>query len=167
MILSANGNEVKIETLGKDVTISVSAELDRKSLSGQTSSSAVSSAGNKPKKISVGLKIDVQKAGNLTKLLELAEALDSKNNPVIYTVADPQCQAMKVRQVIFMGTIGSKKDQSLEVYNVSFSLQESNSVAEKKEEREKAKAVPATPPAEGEVKVGSVDHKKIAEAAKL
>lgn len=167
MILSANGIEVKIETLGKNINISASAEFDRKSLSGQTSSSAVAAKGNKPKKVSVSMVIDTRKAENLTKLLEMAEALDEKNNPIIYTVADPQCQAMNIRQVIFNSGVNSKKDGTLEVYNVNFSLLESNSVAEKKEEREKAKAVPATPAADGEVTVGSVDHKKIVEAAKL
>ncbi len=167
MILSANGSEVKIETLGKNVNISMSAEFDRKSLSGQTSSSAVAPEGNKPKKVSVAMVIDVGKEKNITKLLEMAEALDAKSNPIIYTIADPQCQAANIRQVIFNGSIQSKKDGSLEVYNVSFSLQESNSVAEKREEREKEKAVPVIPPVDGEITVGSVDHAKIVQASKL
>ncbi|MCK4982796.1 MAG: hypothetical protein KAS17_07715 [Victivallaceae bacterium] len=167
MILSANGIEVKIETLGKNINISASAEFDRKSLSGQTSSSAVSAKGNKPKKVSVSMVIDTRKAENLTKLMEIAEALDEKNNPIIYTVADPLCQAMNIRQVIFNNSVNSKKDGTLEVYNVNFSLQESNSVAEKKEEREKEKAVLEIPQIDGEVRVGSVDHAKIVKAAEL
>ncbi len=167
MILSANGSETKIESLGKNVNISVSAEFDRKDLSGQTSSSAVSSAGNKPKKVSVSLQIDINKDNNLTILMDMAEALDEKSNPVVYTVVDRQCQAMRMRQAIFAGSVQSKKDETLQVYNVNFSLQESNTVAEKREEREKAKAVPATPSTDGEITVGSVDHAKIVEAAKL
>ncbi len=166
MILSANGSETKIESLGKNVNISASAEFDRKDLSGQTSSSAVSSAGNKPKKVSVSLQIDINKDNNLTKLMDMAEALDEKSNPIVYTVVDRQCQAMRMRQVIFAGSIQSKKDDTLQVYNVNFSLQESNTVAEKREEREKAKAVPVVPVNDGEISVGSVDHAKIVEAAK-
>ena len=167
MILSANGVEVKIESLGKDLKVSATAEFDRKSLAGQTSSSAVAPAGNKPKKVSCGIKIPFDDGDNLTKLLELAEALDLKANPVVYTVADRLCQAMKMRQVIFVGSVKAQEDDTLLAYNVSFTLQESNSAAEKKEEREKASAVPSTPKTDGEVSVGTVDHEKIVKAAKI
>lgn len=167
MILAANGNETNIETLGKNFKRSITAEFDRKDLSGQTSSSATSNAGNKPKKISVSLQIPTDESEKLTELLGLAEALDEKENPLVYTIADPLARAMKIRQVIFAGSVTAKEDGTLRVYNVSFSLQESNSVAEKREERAQAKAIPETPEADGEITVGSVDHAKIVEAAKV
>ncbi|MDD5598558.1 MAG: hypothetical protein PHV82_11490 [Victivallaceae bacterium] len=167
MILSANGSETKIETLGKNFRRSLSAEFDRKDLSGQTSSSAFSSAGNKPKKISASLQIPTSWPEKLTELWNLADALDEKENPVVYTVADELCKASKIRQVIFAGSLDVKEDDTLLVYNVNFALQEFNSAAEKREEREKEKAVPETPAADGEIIVGSVDHAKIEAAAKV
>ena len=165
MILS--GGDKTLTITGKNLQSNVSAEFERKDMSGQTSSSSFSSGGNKPKKVNVSLQIAKDNAEELTRLDEAAAALDDKNDPVIYTISDDQCEARKIRQVIFIGSLTSKDNESLQCYDVSFELQEYKSPSERKEERALAKAVPEPKPADGEIKVGSVDHTKIIEAAAL
>lgn len=165
MILSGGGKTLTIT--GKNLQTNISAEFERKDMSGQTSSSSFSSGGNKPKKISASLQIPKDNSEELTRLDEAAAALDDKNDPVIYTISDDQCEARKIRQVIFIGSLTSKENENLQCYDVSFELQEYKSPSERKEERALAKAVPETKPADGEVQIGSVDHAKIIEAATL
>lgn len=165
MIISGNGQEIIVEAIGKNVRIEASAEFDRKDLSGQTSSSDVSAAGNKPKRINVSLQIKTEQSENLTKVLDMAEALDPDGNPVVYTVSSPLASAMRIRQAIFDGGVRIREDDTLLCYNVSFELKEMRSVPEKKEERERAKASDGAAATDGEIQVGSADHKKVVEAA--
>lgn len=164
MILSGGG--ITLTITGKNLKTSVSAEFDRKDLSGQTSSASFSSGGNKAKKINVSLLIEKENGADLTRLDQAAAALDDKLDPVVYTISDDQCEVRNIRQVFFVGSLTSKESDGLQCYDVSFELQEYKSPASKKEERAQAKAVPETKPADGEVKVGSVDHAKVIEAAK-
>lgn len=165
MILSGGGQNLSIT--GKNLKVSVSAEFQRKDISGQTSSSSFATAGNK-KTVSVSLQIPTDAAGELSKLFKLAEAIDAKGDPIIYSIVDDQCDVAGIRQVIFAGSLRSQENDSLRCYDVSFELMEQKPAAAKKEERAQAKAAAAAPAAkDGEVKVGSADPDKVAEAAKL
>jgi hypothetical protein len=166
MILSGKGWELKFDSFAKNITVSITASFERKDLGGQSSSTAVSSAGNKPKKISVGMLVPVEKARFLAKLLQMAEAVGSDKNPVAYTIADSLCSAVQIRQVIFCGDVRTKKSDSLQCYDVSFSLQEFKSVAEKKEERENEKTTREAPKTNGTEKISSVNPSKVNEAIK-
>ena len=161
MILSGSGTEVTLESIGKNVKISVTASFERKELSGQSSSTAFASAGNKPKKISISLQIPTEKPEGLTKLLDMAEANDDKGSPVVYAVSDPLCAAAKIRQVIFAEDIQARVNDSVRCYDVSLSLQEHQSIAEKREEREQKKVSLETKDADGAEKVNSSDPEAI------
>ncbi len=164
MILSGSGTELTLESIGKNVKISITASFERKDLSGQSSSSAFSSAGNKPKKVSVALQIPMDKSDGLTKLLDMAGADDSNGSPQVYAVSDPLCSAAKIRQVIFVDDIQARESEGLRCYDVSLTLQEHQSVAEKREERDNEKTEVQAANADGTEKVTSSDPEKINQA---
>lgn len=134
MIISGNGLEIELESKAKNVLINASANLERKDLSGQNSASDSANAGNKPKKISISMQIPLKHADHLTHLLKLAEAIHDDGTPFVYSVADLLCKTMQIREIIFAGRLSAKLNESLLVFDVSFSLQEQKSVAEKREE---------------------------------
>ncbi|MDD5697660.1 MAG: hypothetical protein PHH77_03500 [Victivallaceae bacterium] len=166
MIISGNGSEITLESVGKNIKVRGTADFDRKDLSGQSSSTAFAAAGNKPKKVSVSLLIPMDKPEGLTTLLEMAEATDDKLMPAVYTIVDRLCAAAKIRQVVFANSVQFNESDSLRAFEVSFTLQEYKSVPEKKEDREKAKAAKETSQTDGEEKIASTDPGKINEAVK-
>ncbi len=165
MIISGNGLELTVESIGKNVKVEASAEFDRKDLSGQNSSSEVSAAGNKPKRIRVSMMVEKKKADNITTLLKMAEAFDSDGNPIIYTISSKISRVMQIRQAIFDGDVRVRESEGLLSFDVHFELKEMSSPAEKKEERERSKASEKVETADGEVQVGSANHEKVVEAA--
>ena len=166
MILSNKSSGGTFSIPGKNIRISISLPLDRKDLSGDSSGSSFAAAGNKPQKISVSCQIPVENHADLTALLEAALALDKDGNPAIYQIGDgdAHCAARKIREVIFSGSVDSSEDDILLVYNVSFELQEYQTVAEKREEREAVRT--QEPAKDGEKQVGTMDPAKLNEIAK-
>jgi len=165
MILSGNGYELSIT--GKNLTVAVTAEFERKDLSGQTSSASFAVDSTK-KSVSVSLQIPFDEKELLEQIHVLAAALDEKGDPIIFSIVDDQCALAKIRQVIFAGSLRSQKAPGLLCWDVSFDLKEQNPALAKREERiqEKAAAAASTT-TDGAQAVGSVDHAKVVEAAKL
>jgi hypothetical protein len=164
MILSGGGKEMTLESVGKNINVTTDANFERKDLSGQSSGSATAAAGNKPKNVGVGMVIPFSGKSNLTKLLEMAEAMDDKGEPVVYTVADRLCNAAMIRQVIFIGKISYQKASGLLAWDVSFSLREYKSVGEKREERQRDKVAATAAKTDGVTSVSSTDPAKVNDA---
>lgn len=164
MLLSGGGREMKIP--GKNVRVSVSLSLDRKDLSGQSSDSSFANEGAKPQRIMVTTQIPTAEPADLMRLVELARACDSLDEPIIYNVADELCAAMSIRQVIFSGDLQAVRADDLQVYNISFELQEYQSVSQKREERTNANSAAGSVSTDGVVQVGSVDPVKVNQIAK-
>ena len=142
MILQANGNNFTIP--GKNVKVTIENNLDRIELSGMTSGSDSVNAGTKPKKINVSLTIPKSKKDDLRELSKTAEALEDNGDPVVYMISDEQANARNIREVIFSGTFRSAEAGNIRGWDISFSLQEYRSTAEKKEAREKYKETSVT-----------------------
>lgn len=142
MILSADGKDLTVP--GKNLKVSVSLQLVRKDLSGMTSGTATVTGGNKPQVVSVSTTIPTSGKTDLYNLKTAAEALDKAGDPVTYTIVDATSEAMGIRQVKFCDTMSVKENDGLRAWDVSFTLQEVRSAAEKKEERSKDKEVKAT-----------------------
>lgn len=164
MLLSKGNREIKVP--GKNVRVNVSLSLERKDLSGQTSDSSFVNAGAKAQKISVSCQIPVSDSRELSRLMEIARACDTDNEPIVYTVTDDLCRAMSIRQVIFCGEVRATESDSLRVYDVSFELQEYLTVSQKREERANANAAAAAPVQDGVVQVGSTNPKKVNQIVK-
>ena len=126
----------------KNIKVSVSAAFDRKSMGGQDSKTDVTDKGSKPKQISVSAQIPMDNCGDLKVLLLMAEELDAKDNPIIYDIVDEISYAMSIKKVIFVGSFKCQKNSSLQCFDVSFSLQEKQSIAERRELRKAVKTAP-------------------------
>lgn len=164
MLLSGGGRELKVP--GKNVKVNVSLTLERKDLSGQSSDSSFANAGAKAQKVNVSCQIPVAENRDLSRLLEIARACDSRDEPIVYTISDDLCAAMNIRQVIFCGEVRATESESLRVYDVSFELQEYRSIPQKREERATANAAVAEPAEDGVVQVGTVNPEKVNQIVK-
>lgn len=114
--------------------VSLSAPMVSKDISGQTASTSKVDEGQKSQKISVSLTINFSDSDKLAELQAVAKAKDEADKPVVYTVVDPLAKAMKIRQVVFVDTFRVTEGEG-QHWQVSFSLSEHKSVAEKKEQR--------------------------------
>lgn len=105
-------------------------------MSGQKSSTKKSDKGVKAKEITITGLIPFREKTWLTDLFALAEATDSKGEQVKYRLTNITAESINMREVQFSGEI-TAVEQSVQGWNVSFTLREVNSVAEKKEQRTK------------------------------
>ncbi|UDQ97936.1 hypothetical protein AAEX28_13215 [Lentisphaerota bacterium WC36G] len=134
-------NSINFTIPGKNMEVSIAQSFDRKNLSAQSSSTSTASSGDKPQKIKVSCQIPLSDRDKYRELKEISSAKNSNGDPTVYDIVDPTCFDNNIMQVIFVGTFSCKRDKSLQCYNVSFSLQEFNSVAEKREKREVKKEI--------------------------
>lgn len=155
MILSANGRDFSVP--GKNLKVTVTGNLARKSLSGQTASTDTASEGNKAKQVSCALLIEKKNPNDLKQLKEIAEAVNAAGDPEVYTIGDELCNAMQIRQVIFSDTFEAAESDVLRSWDIKFNLKESKSVAEKKEEREYSAQIKGTDSQGREIKPSSND----------
>lgn len=155
MILSANGRDYTIP--GKNLKVTVSSNLARKDLSGQTASTDTANEGNKAKKISCALLVEMKYPEQLETLQSVSEAVTSSGDPEVYTLSHLLCNTMKIRQVIFSDTFEAVECEDLRAWNVKFNLKEYNSVPEKKEKREVAAQIKGTDSSGKEIKPSSND----------
>ena len=102
-------------------------------LSGNSSSTAVSEEGFKPKKLSISLKICFDDHEDLSSLVQLAEAVNSTGERKIYTIVNKLAKAYNIRQVRFTESLRASELANSLAWQVNFSLLEYNSVPEKVE----------------------------------
>lgn len=134
MILSANGKDFEIP--GKNLNVSLTQNFARSDVSGNTSGTDFVSAGNKAKEIAVSLVIQKTKADDLKRLIRTAEAIDdTSGEPLVYIISDELCLASNIRAVFFDGQMTIRGSSNLRAWDISFSLKEHKSPAEKREAR--------------------------------
>lgn len=139
MILSSNG--IDFEIPGKNLTVSSNQNFSRSDLSGNTSGTEFVANGNKAKEISVSLVMPKKDKAKLRQLVKVAEALTAEGAPTIYTVADELCITLNIREVFFDGEMPIRESANLRAWDVSFSLKEYRSPAEKREARAQASEI--------------------------
>ena len=144
MMLSSKSREYTV--LGKNLKTSITVPLEREDTSGQTSSTSFVSTGNKAKTISCSLVIEYDKAGDLTELTAMAEAVEKTGDPTIYIISDVLANAMNIKQVYFDQSLTANEGSSIKAWDIKFTLREYKSTAEKKEERELKKDISAIDP---------------------
>lgn len=115
-------------------TVKVSRE--EQDMSGQKSSTKRSDKGVKAKEISITGLIPFRNKEWLRNLFLLAETSNSKGEQKIYRITNSSAEIINMREVQFSGDV-SATEQNVHGWNVSFTLKEVNSVAEKKEKRTK------------------------------
>lgn len=118
----------------KNLDVSVSMRLQDKDQSGQASGTASSQQGVKAKELKVTGLIPYDDESQLTLLYQLAEAEESSGQRRRYRVNHATATLIKMREATFTGDVSATKAGELWAWQVSFTLREYVSVAEKKAE---------------------------------
>ncbi|PNW19591.1 baseplate complex protein [Pasteurella multocida] len=118
-----------------DIKINASVKRDDKDMSGQKSSTKKTDKGVKAKELNVIGVIPYERKEWLTNLFNLAEAENEKGEQVKYRVSCLIAEAINMREVQFTGQVSATEMGGRLAWQVSFTLREVNSIAEKKEQR--------------------------------
>ena len=129
-----------IQLPGHNLSVRANFRIETRELSGQTSSSDRAEEGIRPCALSVSLQIPFDRAADLTRLRELATALNSAGNLQVYDIVNETAAAMKVRQVTFMDNFTVSEVDGHKAWQVNFTLAEYQSIPEKTEQRQPQKA---------------------------
>lgn len=129
--LALNGTPIYMHNL----MTSVSVKREQKDMSGSKSSTKNSEKGVKAKELQVSGIIPYERKEWLTTLFNLAEAETGKGEQAKYRVSSVTAEAVNMREVQFADTVNAQEMENRLAWQVSFTLREVNSVAEKKEAR--------------------------------
>lgn len=111
-------------------------QFESEDLSGQSSSTTRAHKGIKPKEFTVNLIVRTKDEEALTRLIAVAEKIDDDGKLEVYPVVEQLINAMKVKQVQFFGSVNVQEIDGKRAWQVSFTLVEYLSVAEKIEARD-------------------------------
>lgn len=129
--LALNGTPIYMHNL----MMSVSVKREQKDMSGSKSSTQKSEKGVKAKELQVSGIIPYDRKEWLTTLFNLAEAETGKGEQEKYRVSSVTAEAVNMREVQFADSVSAQEMENRLAWQVSFTLREVNSVAEKKEAR--------------------------------
>lgn len=127
---------------GYGLTASLSIKLKDDDASGDSSSTAKASKGKKGKKLEVKTRIRFKDEADLAALFTRAEANEDGDGK-IYAITNRTANAAGMRQGRFSGDVKADPQESLAVWEVTFTLAEHKSVPERAEEREEKSATQA------------------------
>ena len=120
---------------GQAIKVSAALVIDTQELGAQTSSTDRAQKGFKPKKLTVNMEIRQKDHKDLSRLMSLAESVDSSGRQTVYNILDNTAHAMKIRQVTFIDNVRVDEIDGRRAWSVSFMLAEYYSIPEKKEAR--------------------------------
>lgn len=124
----------------KNLSVTPSMMFQDKDQSGQSSSTAISEQGIKPKELRITGIIPFTEAQALSRLFSLAEARDGVNLKR-YRVANMTAQAINFRIGTFTNSIDASKIEGKQAWQITFTLREHLSVSEKREARASNKVI--------------------------
>lgn len=129
--LALNGQAIYMYGL----MMSVSVKREQKDMSGSKSSTKNTEKGVKAKELQVSGIIPYDRKEWLTTIFKLAEAETGKGEQSKYRVSSVTAEAVNMREVQFADSVTAQEMENRLAWQVSFTLREVNSVAEKKEAR--------------------------------
>lgn len=124
----------------KEQRITMSMRFESEDLGSQTSSTDSAHKGIKPKSFNVSLVIPFADDKLLRELMAVAESVEDDGSLTMYDITDSLANAVGVRQVQFADNFTAREATSSKAWQVSFSLKEHQSTAEKIEQRQEASA---------------------------
>lgn len=122
---------------GFEMNITGSLPMPAADLSGKSNSTEYADKGRKAKALNVSLKIPFTHSHYLRQLLTLAEATKDGDR-LVYDVVDRTAAAFGIKQVRFAERFDATEDTLLKAWNVTFSLKEYLSSAERVEKRRRS-----------------------------
>ena len=151
------------ELPGLDHRVTISEQIERKDLSGDTSASAGSHGGWKPAVLSVRVLLDMEKPGDLAALRLLYHTADEITGvPRLYEISEPTAQAMGIHRVRFTDFFKVAPQERERAWEVNFTLIEERTIPERTEARQpepsqvvanvpsSLQSISGGPPAQGE-----------------
>ncbi|MEN9362161.1 MAG: hypothetical protein RL095_3696 [Verrucomicrobiota bacterium] len=141
MILYNSG--IEFEVPGKNLTVSASGSIDAKALGGDTSSTDAAEAGIKPQRLACSLQLPLEQRRKLKTLKTVIIGRDTDGAALIYQIVDDLAESLDIREVKFVDGWNVTKADGVQAWNVTFTLEEVRSVAERREEREKPNEIVA------------------------
>ncbi|HBL6727548.1 TPA: hypothetical protein LSG62_000272 [Serratia liquefaciens] len=140
ILLALDGEAIPM----KSIKVSPKMTIETKDKSGQSSSTTQSENGVKAKELSVSGLVDFKDKALLSRIFALAEAKGSGGEGRRYRIANPAAQAINMRQGMFTGSIEATEQTDKLAWQVSFTLTEQLSTAEKSKGRKAANAPGST-----------------------
>jgi hypothetical protein len=128
---------------GKNLVVKGNLELRTEDIAGETSGTDSVEKGIKPKILRVSVSIPFKESQSLSALVKTTEATNEKGERKIYTVTNRTANAAGIRQVRFIEHLNWNEADTMQLWTVSFTLQEYLSNPERVENRGQNK-VPAT-----------------------
>lgn len=119
----------------KNLKVTGSMELRTEDIAGETSGTDVVEKGIKPKVIRVSGSIPFAKQQELKDLVKTAESKNDKGEQKIFTITNRTANAAGIRQVRFVEQLSWNEADTLQMWDVSFALQEYMSNPERVEKR--------------------------------
>lgn len=129
--LALNGTPIYLNNINMTATV----KHEQEDMSGSKSSTKTSNKGIKAKEVKVQGIIPYAYREWLTTVFKLAESIDNKGNPLTYRISAIIADVINMREVQFSEGITVQEAQNGLWWEVSFTLREVNSVAEKREKR--------------------------------
>lgn len=123
---------------GHELLVSASLQLPSEDISGKSDSTERQDKGRKAKQLDISLLIPYKKPEWLQSLLQLAEAT-TDGDRVIYDIVDHTADTLRIKQASFKDNLSIQGHGTLKAWNVSFTLSEHISTAERVEKRRRAK----------------------------
>ena len=131
-MMTLNGSEIP----GNNLKVRANFRIETKELSGQSSATDRSEEGIKPMTLSVSTDIPYKRQSDLSRLVATARSVDDKGKLTIYLVVNPIAEACKIREVTFADNFNVAEHDQLNLWQVSFTLVEHQSIPEKTEQRQ-------------------------------
>ncbi|CAI0759855.1 baseplate complex protein [Serratia ficaria] len=140
ILLALDGEAIPLKSLKASPKMTI----ETKDKSGQSSSTTQSENGVKAKELNVSGLVDFKNKPLLSRIFALAEAKDSDGKGRRYRIANPAAQAINMRQGMFTGAVEATEQTDKLAWQVSFTLTEQLSTAEKAKGRKAANAPGST-----------------------
>ena len=121
---------------GYDHRVSVTGQIERGDLSGESSTTGASHKGYKPGVVNVRCKVNMDRPADVLTFRALFQQLDPETGaPAVWDITEPTATAFNIRRVQFTDFLKIEPQDGPRVWDVSFALIEVRSVPQMKEER--------------------------------
>ncbi len=121
---------------GNNLKVRANFRIESKDLSGQSSASDRSEEGIKPMTLTVSLNLPYKKPEDLSRLIAMARSVDGSGKFTVYRIVNNIAEACKIREVTFIDNVNINEHDQLNLWQISFTLAEHQTIPEKTEQRQ-------------------------------
>ncbi|WP_158144901.1 DNA-binding protein [Vibrio metschnikovii] len=126
----------------KNLQVHFDRDFKSEDMSGMSSFAMLSEQGDKPASLQVTGLIAFKDINQLADLQSMSSDKDDNGDRKLYRIVNELANAFNIREAKFNGKFSATEHDKLMAWNVSFRLVEQRSVAEQKEQRQRAQTKP-------------------------